>query len=263
VGGLLGVLQSVLFMFEGGATHLGVATDHVIESFRNNLFSGYKTGEGIDPKLWEQFHPLEDALVAMGIIVWPMVEQEADDALAAAANRAAADPAVKRVLICSPDKDLAQCVRGDFVVQLDRRRRIIRNEEGVRDTFGIGPESIPDYLALVGDSADGYPGLPRWGEKSAAAVLARYVHLEGIPRDESQWDVPVRGSSALAGSLRDHWKEALLFRDLATLRTDHDVFGEVDDLRWRGPTKDFATICERLGSPALAEKTDRLAAARK
>ena len=184
VGGLVGVLTSVASMIREGATHIGVATDHVIESFRNDLYPGYKTGEGIEPALWRQFHPLEDALRAMGVVVWAMVDQEADDALAAAAHRAANDKRVERVFICTPDKDLAQCVRGDRVVQLDRRNRALRNEAGVREKFGVGPASIPDYLALVGDAADGFPGVPGWGAKSAAAVLARYEHLEAIPMDE-------------------------------------------------------------------------------
>lgn len=251
VGGLVGVLNSVALMLREGATHVGVATDHVVESFRNNLYDGYKTGEGIEPALWRQFHPLEDALRAMGVVVWAMKDQEADDGLAAAAARAAADKRVGRVLICTPDKDLAQCVRGKRVVQLDRRRGVIRDEDGVRAKFGVGPESIPDFLALVGDSADGFPGVPRWGEKSASGVLARYDHLESIPRDHSQWEVPIRGAAALAQSLRDHWKDALLFRDLATLRTDHPVFKRVDELRWSGPTDEFQSLCEHLGVPDL------------
>ena len=259
VGGLVGVLESILYMIEYGASHLGVATDHVIESFRNDLYPGYKTGEGIDPKLWRQFHPLEDALRALGVVVWAMVDQEADDALAAAASRAHADPRVERVLICTPDKDLAQCVRGDSVVQLDRRRRTIRNEQGVADAFGVLPTSIPDYLALVGDAADGYPGIPRWGAKSASKILARYFHLGAIPKDESQWDVRVRGAGALAESLRERWEDALLFRDLATLRTDAEVFANVDDLLWRGPREDFAALCARMGVSKAAEKAARLA----
>jgi 5'-3' exonuclease len=235
-----------------------VATDHVVESFRNEMYEGYKTGEGIDPGLWRQFHPLEEALRALGVVVWAMVDQEADDGLAAAANRASADRRVDRVLICTADKDLAQCVRGDSVVQLDRRQRLIRNEKGVREKFGVRPKSIPDYLALVGDTADGFPGLPRWGQKSAGNALARYVHLEAIPKDESQWDIPIRGAAGLAASLRDHWEDALLFRDLATLRTDTDVFDDVDELRWWGPTADFAPLCERLGSPELAKRAARL-----
>lgn len=253
VGGMVGVITSIASMIKDGATHIGVATDHVIESFRNDLYPGYKTGEGIEPALWRQFHPLEDALRAMGVVTWAMVDQEADDALAAAAARAAADPRVERVFICTPDKDLAQCVRGDRVVQFDRRNRALRNEAGVVEKFGVGPASIPDYLALVGDSSDGFPGVPGWGAKSAATVLARYLHLEAIPREESKWDVDVRGAAKLASSLRDHWENALLFRTLATLRTDADVFMDVDDLLWRGPAAEFTPLCARLGVPELAE----------
>lgn len=254
VGAIVGVLSSVVSMIRGGATHLGVATDHTVESFRNDLYDGYKTGEGIDPDLWAQFHPLEEALRALGVVVWPMVEQEADDGLAAAAARAAADDAVARVFICTPDKDLAQCVSGDRVVQLDRRRGIVRNERGVEEKFGVGPASIPDYLALVGDAADGFPGVPRWGAKSASTVLARYPHLEDIPRDDAGWEVAVRGASGLGESLRDRWDDALLFRDLATLRTNHPVFGDVSELCWTGPTAEFPALCERLGAPDLAER---------
>jgi 5'-3' exonuclease len=189
----------------------------------------------------------------MGVTVWAMVEQEADDALAAAARRAAADSRVRRVFICTPDKDLAQCVRGDAVVQLDRRRGTILGEEGVREKFGVGPGSIPDYLALVGDAADGFPGVPRWGAKSAAAVLARFLHLEAIPHQAAQWNVDVRGAAVLALSLRDHWKDALLFRDLATLRTDAEVFASVDEIEWKGPTNAFAPLCRSLGVPELAD----------
>lgn len=253
VGALAGVLTSVASMIKVGATHLGVATDHVIESFRNDLYPGYKTGEGIEPALWRQFHPLEDALRAFGVVTWAMVDQEADDALAAAALRASADPRVERVFICTPDKDLAQCVRGDSIVQLDRRNRAIRNETGVREKFGVRPKSIPDYLALVGDSADGFPGVPGWGAKSAASVLARYEHLEAIPKQESKWEVDVRGPAKLAASLRDHWQDALLFRTLATLRTDAPVFRNVDELQWRGPTQEFTPLCQELGVPELAE----------
>jgi 5'-3' exonuclease len=256
VGAIVGVLSSVVSMIRDGATHLGVATDHTVESFRNDLYEGYKTGEGIDPDLWDQFHPLEDALRSLGVVVWPMVEQEADDGLAAAAARAAADDAVGRVFICTPDKDLAQCVRGDRVVQLDRRRRVVRNERGVQEKFGVGPASIPDYLALVGDAADGFPGVPRWGAKSASALLARYPHLDDIPKDGAGWEVAVRGASALDQSLRDHWEDAMLFRDLATLRTDHPVFDDVSELRWAGPTAEFPALCERLGAPDLAERAD-------
>jgi 5'-3' exonuclease len=258
VGALVGVVTSMVSMIRAGATHLGVATDHVVESFRNEMYPGYKTGEGIEPTLFRQFHPLEDALRAMGVVVWAMEEQEADDGLAAAAARAHADASVERVFICTPDKDLSQCIRGDAVVQLDRRNRTIRNEAGVREKFGVGPLSIPDYLALVGDSSDGFPGVPKWGSKSAAAILARYEHLEAIPHDPTAWDVSIRGASNLSDSLRKHWKDALLFRDLATLRTDAPVFESIDELRWRGPTQAFAPLCVHLGVPDLVEAVSRL-----
>jgi len=261
VAAVTGVLNSVLGMVRDGATHLGVATDHVVESFRNGLYPGYKTGEGIDPALWGQFHPLEEALRAMGVVVWAMVDQEADDAMAAAAARAAADPSVARVFICTPDKDLAQCVRGDRVVQLDRRRNSVRNQAGVQERFGVLPASIPDYLALVGDSSDGYPGLPGWGEKTTAAVLSRYPHLEAIPKDASEWDSSIRGAQRLAGVLVERWADALLFRDLATLRTDAEVFNTVADLRWNGPTADFDAVCEHLDAPELAARARDLSPA--
>ncbi len=257
-----GVVGSILGMLEAGATHLGVATDHVVESFRNALWPGYKTGEGMDPLLYAQFQPLEDALSALGVVVWPMVELEADDALAAAAALAAADTRVDQVVVCSPDKDLAQCVRGDRVVQLDRRTREQRNESAVRHKFGVPPASIPDWLALVGDSADGYPGLPGWGARSAATVLARYHHLERIPRLAAEWDVSVRGSRRLATTLTEQRERALLFRELATLRADAPIGAGVDALRWTGPRSDLAAWSERLGTPVLHERASRLAAAR-
>src|SRR5881628_1820713 len=257
-----GVVGSIRGMLEGGATHVGVATDHVIESFRNALWPGYKTGEGIDPLLYAQFQPLEDALEALGVVVWPMVEFEADDALAAAAAVAAADARVEQVVVCTPDKDLAQCVRGDRIVQLDRRTRELRNESAVRQKFGVPPASIPDWLALVGDSADGYPGLPGWGEKSTAAVLARYQHLEHIPRLATEWDVSVRGAMRLATTLTEQRERALLFRKLATLRADAPIGADVDALRWRGPRADFAAWSARLGTPALHARASKLAAAR-
>ena len=256
-----GVVGSILGMLEGGAMHLGVATDHVIESFRNALWPGYKTGEGMDPLLYAQFRPLEDALEALGVIVWPMVEFEADDALAAAAVMAAADPRVEQVIVCTPDKDLAQCVRGDRILQLDRRTREVRNESAVRQKFGVAPASIPDWLALVGDSADGYPGLPGWGARSAATMLARYEHLEHIPKLATEWDVSVRGAPRLAATLAEQRERALLFRTLATLRTDAPVGAGVDALRWRAPRADFAAWSERLGAPALHERA-MLAASR-
>jgi 5'-3' exonuclease len=257
-----GVVGSVLGMLEGGATHLGVATDHVIESFRNALWVDYKTGEGIDPVLYGQFQPLEEALTALGVVVWPMVDFEADDALAAAAVMAAADARVEQVVVCTPDKDLAQCVRGDRIVQLDRRTGERRNEAGVQGKYGVLPESIPDWLALVGDSADGYPGLPGWGAKSAAMVLTRYRHLEEIPALAMKWDVPVRGALRLAATLTEQRERAHLFRELATLRPDAPIDADVDALRWTGPRADFARWSERLGTPALHARAATLAAGR-
>ena len=257
-----GVLASMLGMLEGGATHLGVATDHVIESFRNRLWPGYKTGEGMDPLLVAQFEPLEEALAAMGVVVWPMVEFEADDALAAAAAQAARDARVEQVVICTPDKDLAQCVRADRVVQLDRRTRETRDDAGVRKKFGVPPAAIPDWLALVGDSADGFPGLRGWGPASAAVVLARYGHIEQIPASAAEWDVPVRGAARLASTLVAERERALLFRTLATLREDAPIGTSVDDLRWTGPRGAFAAWAERLGPPSLMERAAKLAAGR-
>jgi 5'-3' exonuclease len=254
-----GVLGTVLTMIEGGARHLGVATDHVIESFRNDLWPGYKTGEGIDPALLEQFHPLEDALEAMGVAVWRMTDFEADDGLAAAAALAAADERVAQVRIWTPDKDLAQCVRGSRVVQVDRRSGKVRDEAGVVEKFGVPPASIPDWLALVGDSADGYPGLPGWGAKSAAAVLARFGHIEDVPDLPSRWGVGVRGAPTLAGTLAASRKEALLFKVLATLRTDAPVNAGLDDLAWRGPAPGFAAVAESIRAPGMAERAERLA----
>jgi 5'-3' exonuclease len=246
VGAVRGVLGSLLGMMTVGTTHIGVATDHVIESFRNRLWPGYKTGDGIEPELLAQFPLLEETLSALGIPVWPMVEFEADDALAAAAAAAAGDSRVDRVLICTPDKDLAQSVRGTRVVQMDRRARTIRDEAGVIARFGVPPASIPDYLALVGDGADGYPGLAGWGAKSAAAVLAKYGHLESIPADWTTWGVNAARPAALAATLRRELDRALLFRDLATLRTDITLFETVDDLRWNGPTPAFPSLAAQL-----------------
>jgi 5'-3' exonuclease len=257
-----GVVASILGMLEGGATHLGVSTDHVIESFRNALWPDYKTGEGMDPLLYAQFQPLEDALSSLGVVVWPMVEFEADDALAAAAAMAAADARVDQVVVCTPDKDLAQCVRGDRIVQLDRRTREMRNEAAVRQKFGVPPASVPDWLALVGDRADGYPGFPGWGARSAATVLARYQHLEQIPELATAWDVSVRSSMRLAATLAEQRERALLFRELATLRADAPIGADVDALRWTGPRADFAAWSERLGGSALHERASLLAAAR-
>jgi 5'-3' exonuclease len=257
-----GVVGSILGMLEGGATHVGVATDHVIESFRNGLWPGYKTGEGIDPVLRAQFDPLEEALEALGVVVWAMVEFEADDALAAAAEMAAADSRVEQVVICTPDKDLAQCVRGQRIVQLDRRRNESRDESGVEKKFGVPPASIPDWLALVGDIADGYPGLPGWGATSAAAVLARYAHLERVPERAADWEVSVRGAARLAATLVEQRERALLFRTLATLRADAPIGVAVDGLRWTGARAHFRAWAERLGTPALHDRAAALAAAR-
>jgi 5'-3' exonuclease len=247
VAAVRGVVTSILNMVTEGATHLGVATDHVNESFRNDLWPGYKTGEGIDPDLLAQFPLLEEALIALGVAVWPMVDFEADDALAAAAAKAADDPRVERVIICTPDKDLAQCVRGTRIVQFDRRKRTMRDEAGVVAKFGVKPESIPDYLALVGDAADGFPGLPGWGARSAAAVLARFIHFERIPPDWREWHVNVASPARLATTFEKERDRAFLFRDLATLRTDVDLFQSVDDLKWNGPTAAFKAMAERLG----------------
>ncbi len=252
VGAVRGVVASMLSLINGGARHLGVATDHVIESFRNRLWPGYKTSAGIDPDLLAQFPLLEEVLSALGIAVWPMVEFEADDALASAASLAAADPRVERVVICTPDKDLAQCVAGTRVVQLNRRTRTTLDESGVRAKFGVLPESIPDYLALVGDAADGYPGLRGWGAKSAAAVLARFSHLEQIPEDWRTWSVNAARPGALAAVLAEERERAYLFRDLATLRTHLPLFASVDELRWQGPTERFAPIAARLDAATTA-----------
>jgi 5'-3' exonuclease len=246
VGAVRGVLTSIMGMVDAGATHIGVATDHVIESFRNQLWPGYKTGAGIEPALLSQFSILEEALTALGVVVWPMVEFEADDALAAAAERAAHDDRVERVFICTPDKDLAQCVRGRRVVQFDRRSRTVRDEAGVTVKFGVPPSSIPDYLALVGDAADGYPGLPGWGAKSTAAVLARFGHLESVPPDWRDWHVNVQNAGALATTLNVERERAILFRELATLRTDLPVFETVDELCWSGATPAFAPLAASL-----------------
>jgi 5'-3' exonuclease len=258
VGGTRGVLDSVVGLLSEGVTHLGAATDHVIESFRNDMWPGYKTSAGMPPELLAQFPLVEDALRALGVVVWPMVDQEADDGLAAAAATAAADPRVDQVVIMTPDKDLAQCVDDDRIVQLDRRSGVLSNTEGVVKRFGVRPESIPDYLALVGDSADGFPGLKGWGSKSAAAVLYRYVHLEDVPHDHWRWDVDVRGATRLAATLNEQRDLALLFRDLATLRTEPAVFSDVDELEWKGPTDAFAELCDRFDRPQLVGRIDTL-----
>jgi len=248
VGAVRGVLHSVLSMIERGATHIGVATDHVIESFRNDLYPGYKTSVGVAPELLSQFPILEEALEAMGVVVWPMVYYEADDALAAAADKAARDDRVNRVIICTPDKDLSQCVVGTRVVQLDRRREALRDEAGVIAKFGVKPKSIPDYLAVVGDSADGFPGVPGWGPKAASLTLSQYEHLENIPKDWRNWHPSIRSALRLSTSLFDLWTEALLFRTLATLRLDVPVFENVDELCWKGPRSDFEAQCHRLNA---------------
>ena len=254
VAAVRGVLASVLGMIKGGATHIAVATDHVIESFRNGLWAGYKTSEGIEPDLLAQFPLLEDVLSAAGIVVWPMVEFEADDALAAAALAAARDARVERVIICTPDKDLAQCVRGTRIVQLNRRTRVTIDEPGVVKKFGVSPASIPDYLALVGDAADGYPGLPGWGAKSSAAVLAKFLHLEAIPLDYREWRVNVVNPFALADTFKRERDRAVLFRTLATLRTDIVLFDDVDQLRWNGPTDSFDAVAARLDAAVTGKK---------
>jgi 5'-3' exonuclease len=242
-GAVDGVLNTVLEMIEGGADHIGVATDHVIESFRNELWNGYKTGQGIEPALLAQFHPLEEALTAMGVVVWPMVELEADDALASAARSAANDERVQKICIWTPDKDLAQCVDGDLVVQVDRKAKTIRDAAGVREKFGVDPALIPDFLALVGDTADGYPGLAGIGRVSAAGLLKRYGPIEDFPRE-------------ILGERREL---ALLFKTLATLRTDEQLFADVEELRWRGPTDAFAGCVDRLGDKRLLERSSKAA----
>lgn len=247
---VVGVLGSVVRLFEEGVTHIGVATDHVVESFRNDLWPGYKSSAGMEEGILSQFLPLEDALTALGVRVWPMDDLEADDALASAAVQAAEDPEVTRVVIATPDKDLGQCVGGK-VVQFDRQRREMRDAAAVEERFGVPPTSIPDYLALTGDSADGFPGLKGWGAKSSATVLARYGHIEAIPLDPSEWDVTVRGAPRLATALADGYDEAMLFRDLATLRTSAPVFESVEELRWTGPTPEFEALAEHLRSPGL------------
>jgi 5'-3' exonuclease len=254
VGAVRGVVGSVLGLLNRGTTHIGVATDHVIESFRNNLWPGYKTGAGVDPRLLSQFGLLETALTALGVTVWPMVEYEADDALAAAARIAAADEDVDRVLIATPDKDLAQCVRGKRVVQWIRKGNTIVNEDEVAKKFGVRPASIPDYLALVGDSSDGYPGLPGWGPKSTAAVLARFGHLEAIPENPAEWHVNAANSGALARTLVENRPLAMLFKDLATLRADLELFDTVEALRWRGPTPAFAELGKRFDAAVVSNE---------
>lgn len=248
VAAVRGVLSSMLGMIKGGVTHIAVATDHVIESFRNKLWPGYKTGEGIEPDLLAQFSLLEEVLVSAGVVVWPMVEFEADDAIAAAAVAASKNKHVTRVVMCTPDKDLAQCVSGSRIVQLNRRTQITIDEPGVIQKFGVPPESIPDYLALVGDAADGYPGLRGWGAKSSAAVLAKFLHLESIPKNWREWRVNATNAGSLADTLCREWENAILFRRLATLRSEIRLFDDVDELRWRGPTSGFDSLAAGLNA---------------
>jgi 5'-3' exonuclease len=260
VGAVVGLLYSLLTLLrDEGATHVGCATDHVIRSFRNALYPDYKTEAGVPRELLDQFGLAERAMEAMGLVVWPEVEFEADDALGVAAARFADHPDVERILICTPDKDMAQCVRGDRVVLRDRRRDLTFDRAGVVERWGVEPESIPDWLALVGDSADGFPGLPGWGKRSASLVLARFVHLESIPADVAEWHVDVRSAGALSATLRDRWDDALLYRHLATLSPDTPLpQTEPEELRWRGARRaEFAALCEELGQPRLAERPHR------
>lgn len=246
IGAVRGVLLSVFSMIEAGATHIGVATDHVVESFRNELYPGYKTSEGVPAELLSQFPILEEALESMGVVVWPMTYFEADDALASAAAKSASDDRVEQVLICTPDKDLAQSVVGTRVVQVDRRRNLVRDAAGIEEKFGVKPQSIPDYLAVIGDAADGYPGISGWGPKAASAALSRYPHLENIPKDWREWDAAIRRARPLAEALFSDWDNALLYRTLARLRLDVPVFDSVEDLLWKGPRENFEQCCERL-----------------
>ncbi len=258
VAAVRGVLGSMLQMLEAGATHVGIATDHVIQSFRNDLYAGYKTGEGIEPALHEQFELLEEVLDAAGFRVWPMVEYEADDGLGAAALMADADTRVDQVVICTPDKDLAQCVSGKRVVQFDRRQEITRDREGVIAKFGVPPESISDYLGLVGDTADGFPGLKGWGAKSTATVLAHYGHIEEIPDDASDWEVSVRGAKKLAETLSQQREDALLFRKVATIVTEIEGTGSVDDIEWKGPRSGFEETCRQIDAPIAIQRINQL-----
>ena len=262
IGAVRGVLNSVLSMIERGATHVGVATDHVVESFRNDLYPGYKTSEGVAPELLSQFPILEETLQAMGVVVWPMVQYEADDALASAAGKAAQDDRVRQVLICTPDKDLSQCVVGTRVVQLDRRHNILRDEAGVVAKFGVKPQSIPDHLAVVGDNADGFPGLPGWGAKTAALAFSQYPQLEDIPKDWREWHPSIKKARLLSESLFNAWNDALLFRTLATLRLDVPVFDTVEDLRWMGARPNFEEHCQQMKSPDLFRRVTTAGATR-
>jgi 5'-3' exonuclease len=257
----IGVLSSTLQLIADGATHVGVASDHIIESFRNDLYDGYKTSEGMEPVILHQIPLVEDALRAMGVVVWAMEEFEADDALGSAARVAAHDKRVQQVVMLTPDKDLGQCVEGKRVVQFDRRNNIVIDDAAVREKFGVGPASIADYLALVGDTSDGFPGLSGWGAKSAATVLAKYEHIEAIPDDETTWDVAVRGATKLGLTLRENRELAALFKKIATVVTTVNV-GAVDDWQWHGPTTEFSTLCDELGSPQLAKRATTLAQSR-
>ena len=260
-GAARGVVHSMLQLIDDGATHVGVTTDHVIESFRNELWPGYKTGAGVPPELMAQFPLVEEALAAAGFCVWPMVEHEADDALGAAARKAALDSGVKQVLICTPDKDLAQCVTADGrIVQYDRRQQKLIDHDGVVDKFGVLPESIPDYLALVGDTADGFPGLPGWGARSTAAVLFHYRRLENIPDAVGQWEVSVRGSAKLAATLAENRELAMLFRQVATIADDAPTFDRLEELAWAGPTAEFPDLMGQMGGEHLVERAETLKA---
>jgi 5'-3' exonuclease len=263
VGAVRGAIGSTLALLEDGATHVGVATDHVIESFRNQLYPGYKTGEGIDPVLFAQFPLLENALAALGVTTWPCVELEADDAIASAAALVANEESVDQVAILSPDKDLAQCVIDNRIVQVDRRNNKVLGQTDVVEKYGVSPASIPDYLALVGDTADGFPGLAGWGAKTTAAVLSVYGSIENIPLDSADWSVPVRSAKTLAKTLSEQMSDALLFKQLATLRIDSHLVASVDDLLWNGPTSEFESICTTLESPRLMERVERLCLDRK
>ena len=259
VGGTRGVVGSMLSMLEGGATHVGIATDHVIESFRNDLLASYKTGAGIDPALRSQFTLLEETLAAVGFCVWPMIEFEADDAMGSAAKVAATDARVDRVMLCTPDKDLGQCVTEDGrIVQFDRRKETLIDYAGVIAKFGVPPSSIPDYLALVGDTADGIPGVAGWGAKTAGAVLARYGHLEDIPLEAGKWDVGVRGAGKLVNALAANYENAMLFRRLATIEVDAPTIASVDELEWTGPTPDCAAALQQIDAENYLHRIERL-----
>lgn len=257
-----GVLSSMIGMLEEGATHIGVATDRTVESFRNELYEGYKSGEELDPELGDQFALLDEVLRAAGFTVFSMIEHEADDGMGAAAAIAAADPRVEQVIICTPDKDLGQCVVDDRVVQLDRRKGLLIDRQGVIEKFGVPPESIPDYLALMGDTSDGFPGLPGWGAKSASTVLARYGHIENIPTDVETWEVQVRGAAKLSATLNEQLDLALLFRTIATIVTEAPTMDSVDELLWSGPTDAFAALADRIGASRMIPRLERLMAAR-